>query len=183
MGSSKVRNKVIVLDTEMTCDENQTFPNEDTEIIQVGFALFDITTREIEQPIGFYVKPEKGSISKYCENLTGITQNDVDTKGITLKEVSEILIGEYKSKKRIIATYGSDVFFFHNECTKKNIQSPFWLDSSFNIHQLFKMKIGKHKNTGLSSALKYFNLDFEGTPHDAKWDSFNTAKLLRELLK
>ena len=184
MTTSKVANKVIVFDTECTCSEDQTsFPNETTEIIEIGFCLYDIVTKEITDKTSIIVKPDVTKITEFCTNLTGITQEKVDKEGISLKDASEILITQWKSHRRTIACYGRDVGFINSECTKKGITTPFWQDKGFDVHTLLKLKTGKKKNTNLKSSLEFYGLTFEGREHSADSDAYNTARLLRELLK
>jgi len=76
-----------ILDIEMTCDgkqENGKFIDDgrmkrsQREIISVGFVVCD-DKYNIKNRYSSFVKPvSTTSITDYCENLTGITQNDVN---------------------------------------------------------------------------------------------------------
>ena len=182
--TSKIANKVIVMDLECTCSKDQTsFPNDTTEIIEIGFCLYDTISKEITDKTSIIIKPDITKITEFCTSLTGITQEQVDTQGISLKDACQILITQWKSHNRMIACYGNDVSFINDECQKKRIITPFWNDKGFDVQILFKLKTGKRKKTGLSSGLEYFNFSFEGVKHSGADDAYNTAILLRELLK
>lgn len=76
-----------ILDIEMTCDgkqENGKFIDDgrmkrsQREIISVGFVVCD-EKYNIKNRYSSFVKPvSTTSITDYCENLTGITQNDIN---------------------------------------------------------------------------------------------------------
>lgn len=76
-----------LLDIEMTCDgkqENGKFIDDGRmkhskrEIISVGFVVCD-DKYKIKNTYSSFVRPTRNkSISDYCKNLTGITQDDVD---------------------------------------------------------------------------------------------------------
>lgn len=76
-----------ILDIEMTCDgkqENGKFIDDgrmkrsQREIISVGFVVCD-DKYNIKNRYSSFVKPvSTTSITDYCENLTGITQNDIN---------------------------------------------------------------------------------------------------------
>ena len=184
MAKSKVNNKVIVLDLEAVCDENEIFPNETTEIIQIGFCLFDMVTQEITDKTSIYIKPsENAIITDYCTTLTGITQEILNNKGISLQDVNNILIEKYKSKKRIVATFGKDLTWYKSECDRKDIEFPFWQDNSIDVHLLFKLKNQNKRGMGLLKCLNFYDIEFDGNAHDASVDAYNTAILLKELLK
>lgn len=76
-----------ILDIEMTCDgkqDNGKFIDDgrmkraQREIISVGFVVCD-DKYNIKNRYSSFVKPVNNpTITDYCENLTGITQNDVN---------------------------------------------------------------------------------------------------------
>src|SRR3989338_11023344 len=85
---------IVVFDTEYTSWEGAqarkwSGPNEYREIVQIGAVRVDASTPDFKEvdSLLIYVKPVKNpTLSQYFIDLTGITQETVDTRGVTLAE-------------------------------------------------------------------------------------------------
>ena len=75
--------RVLAIDFEATCwDHKPTYSLETvvdpiSEIIEVGMAMLDTDTGEIVRE-QYFVKPLASTVSPFCTQLTGITQEKLD---------------------------------------------------------------------------------------------------------
>lgn len=197
----------IALDLEFWADGTVC---DTTKIIQLGYCIFNATTKEILHTGGDYVTIDK-PLTEFIIKLTGITQHDHDTKGIHISEAISNMIAackEYGVTFRQLVTWGNgdcealreawlelprhtdDKWYFGNAVC--NVKS---------VYQAKRIAEGKNFHGGLSTAMKKCDLIF--TPyvelhetqvngythihtdvyeaHDARCDSFNTALIYLHL--
>ena len=65
------RDKVIIVDVESTCWENQKNPEgQRSEIIEIGICTLDLKTRTIDNKRGIFCKPIASTVSEFCTKLT-----------------------------------------------------------------------------------------------------------------
>jgi inhibitor of KinA sporulation pathway (predicted exonuclease) len=170
--------KVIVIDLEMTCWGDEPPPEgQSKEIIEIGICLLNCVTLELSRPRRIFIKPHRSTISEYCVQLTGITQDILDAKGISLNEAYEILVQEFKIDERIVAAWGSDCAILEHELSVKFNQGH------INLCALFSILMGSQKRIGLNRALKRIDLNFEGIKHSGGDDALNAAKILQWMIK
>lgn len=71
---------ILIIDLEMTCCEHDEFPKAEMELIEIGAAVVSEHTWNITGSFGCLVKPVlHPQLTKFCVNLLGIEQHDVDT--------------------------------------------------------------------------------------------------------
>jgi inhibitor of KinA sporulation pathway (predicted exonuclease) len=182
--SSRLDQRLLVVDIESTCWEPpQSKPrNEVQEIIEVGIAEVDIKDLRIVRNDGLLVKPSHSKVSEFCTKLTTLTQDQVD-KGLSYKEVCLKLENDYNSTNRTWASWGDfDRKQFQKDSELKRIKYPFG-PRHINIKNLFSVLHGLDKELGLDAALKYLNMDLEGTHHRGVDDARNIANIFIHLLK
>ncbi|PCC99035.1 exonuclease [Halopseudomonas pelagia] len=171
---------------EATCWENQTTPDKEAqsidnmEIIELGCAL---TTRagRILDTRSFLVKPERYStLSSFCTELTGITQSMVDT-ALTFPEAIQKLnfwLGQ-PTKDFIWCSWGN---YDLKHLTAQNDRSgpeAFILNyPHLNLKRLWRRTTGQRKKTGLTNAMAFHDLVFEGNHHRGVDDARNISRLL-----
>jgi inhibitor of KinA sporulation pathway (predicted exonuclease) len=175
---------ILVIDLEATCWEGSKPPaGMESEIIEVGYALLTLSTYEINQFGGIYVKPEKSTVSDFCFNLTGITQQILDEYGVSLYSAFDILVHDLKSRKMPWASYGFyDKRMIDESCRKLKLPKP--LDNShINVKALFPLVFNLTKEVGLDKALSIASLEMIGKHHSGKDDAHNIARLLGIILK
>ena len=186
MNRSQKHNKLLVFDLELTCWENinddgsldkSPPPEMKNEIIEFGYVILDMKSRNIIEKGSWLIKPNKSTISDFCTKLTGITQERIDREAISFEKFRSII--DKKGWRHIACTswgYG-DMIQFREHCTDRNLNSPL-SKSFFCCKTAFGLWTGRNKGWGVKKALDKLNLDFEGTPHSALWDSYNTARIL-----
>jgi len=171
--------KIIVVDFEATCWEDKEYQKENSEIIEIGICKYVISTGEIEDKRSYYIKPEKSEIGKYCTDLTGITQDKIDSEGVTLDIALKRISKKYSPQVRIWAGFGeNDRSMLENDCYKKGIINPFSV-TYWDIKALLLVKDKIDNTIGLKKEIERVGEIFEGLNHSAADDAYNAAKLLR----
>lgn len=159
---------VNVIDFELIQDEKP-------EIVQLGLAVVDLCEKAIIKNIGFYIKPNsmKGYNTRFFE-LTGISKKLIDN-GYSLEKVIEIMNTNYGLKNRPFICFGKDWKSLIEECNEKNITIE--LENVFDLSLFFTMFGKEECSVSLKNLLRIHNITFEGQPHNAIFDAYNTAKL------
>lgn len=173
---SKHLNRILVLDVEAICSSSRY-----TEIISVGLTEVDLMKLKIMESNVIYVKPTTMRICDRTTRLTGLTSDFIDENGIAFKEVCEILRDKFITDKKSIFGWGNfDYDIFCEQSKEEDIKNPI-NKNYYNLQNLIGLRSamwgGNNSSLGLKEALDLFKMEFEGTPHCAKADSFNTAKL------
>jgi inhibitor of KinA sporulation pathway (predicted exonuclease) len=176
--------KIIVIDLEATCYEGE-FPEEErSEIIQIGACLLDMRSGilpPIKNKTSYLVRPYFSKISKYCEELTGITSEKAK-RGMRFDHARNKLAKEFGTKSKIWAAWGEgDRLKFIKECEVWGVEYPF-SEEFINVSSLFSLAKGFSRRINLEEALKYMGFEFIGEPHRADNDAYNTAQILYALL-
>ncbi len=172
--------QIIVIDIESTCWEEPQTDNIN-EIIEIGISPIETKTGNIINVKDILVKPEYSKVSKFCTELTTLTQNDVDS-GISFKNACDILINEYDSKRYVWASYGNyDKNQFEDQCERQNIEYPF-SEAHINVKLLFALKYSLRREVGMTRALKLLGMPLVGTHHRGGDDSRNIANILSKIL-
>ncbi len=180
----KTTNEILIIDLEATCWENDRIPaGQKTDIIEIGICELNRTTQRISKKQSIYVIPERSKINKFCTNLTGITPQLIEEKGIYFEEACEKIKDEYGSNQLTWAGFGNfDKEQIMEQCDYLGIENPF-SENYINVMHQFKQYNGLFKMMGLKRALKFLNMDFEGNHHSGADDAYNAAKILREILR
>lgn len=173
---------VVVIDIEATCWEKNPPAGQENEIIEIGICTLNIATGERVNRESILVKPVKSTVSPFCTELTGLTQQDVDA-GIRFDRACAILRKKYHTKSRIWASYGDyDRKMFEKQCTVRGIAYPF-NGTHFNIKSLYAMLTGQEREIGLGAVLEQLDIAFEGRPHRGMDDAWNEALILSYLIQ
>lgn len=177
---------LLVIDLEATCWGDQRTPDgepqsvENMEIIELGCAL---ATREgqVLDSQSFLVRPTRyPALSEFCTELTSITQAMV-TEAPNFR-------GAIQSLNEWLGSPSEDFLW----CSWGNYDRLHLLAQSqsegarplplayphLNLKRLWRRTTGQKKQTGLSSALAFHDLSFEGNHHRGVDDARNIARLL-----
>ena len=86
-GANLIFDFFVVLDFEATCDDEGRVPKSKQEVIEFPAVLLDGKTLEPVDELQVYVKPKiVPHITKFCTELTGITQETIDTRGVAFED-------------------------------------------------------------------------------------------------
>jgi len=176
------KDKIIVVDLEATCWEGYDAPEgQENEIIEIGICLLDPNTQSVSDKRSILVKPEKSVVSPFCRKLTSITQEMVDTQGISFVEACAILEKEYDTRNRLWASWGAfDRKLFKAQCKSRDVRYPFSKKYS-NLKRVFQDSHGTRM--GLARAMSALKIEPTGRQHRGHDDAFNTALVLNELMR
>lgn len=165
------------------------------EMIAIGAFKVDIrkdgTVKKIHKGYYTLVKP-KNRIGKVVTDLTGISEAEVKEKGVPFRLALEGL-KKYMGRsftKCLFVTFGNHDFrimaqsLAHNLDVKKD-DVEIIIKHQFDFAEFLNEYIKDENNNNLSLAnmLKIFNIDFEGTQHDALADTKNLVYLYDAFLK
>ncbi|ARF10952.1 DEDDh 3'-5' exonuclease domain protein [Hokovirus HKV1] len=176
---------ICVLDFEATCDD---VSNYDHEIIEFSSLLLRYSPKHnnyiTESTFKKYCKPKINStLTKFCTNLTGITQQQVNNASNfpqILEEHKKWIKEKCGNKKPIIATVGKyDLeVFMYNDCKKWNINNiddiyKQFIDVNYIFQNFYNIPHG-----GLKGMLKTLNIESQGNSHNGLDDCINTAQII-----
>ncbi|XP_008059390.1 ERI1 exoribonuclease 2 [Carlito syrichta] len=194
---------LIVIDFESTC-WNDGKRHHSQEIIEFPAVLLNTSTGDIESEFHAYVQPQEHPIlSKFCMELTGIKQAQVD-EAVPLKIcLSQFCkwIHKIQQQKNITFATGvsepstSDVKIcafvtwsdwdlgvcLEYECKRKQLLKPVFLNSWIDLRATYKL-FYRRKPKGLSGALQEVGIEFSGREHSGLDDSRNTALLAWKMI-
>lgn len=173
--------KILVIDLEATCWNTPLEKSKNTsEIIEIGIALLNLKTREVEKNEGLIIKPIHSRVSHFCTELTTLTQKDVD-EGMSFQEACSILRDEYFSETMPWASYGAyDFKMMVKQSFLSNVKNPM-SDMHVNVKLLHGLK-NRSKQVGMERALQSLNMSLQGTHHRGVDDAYNIAHILLKLL-
>lgn len=188
---------LIVVDFECTCVQDSTYQQKTPwkhEIIEFPAVLLDL-----EQPyvnvfsdapfFHRYVRPEENPrLSKFCVDLTGVSQSTVDAAPVLADVLPEFWawiesldVGD-ESVVSLAADGPWDLRkFLLSECVRKGIaiddRLTTWVDVSLHLRKFYDVK----KPGNLENKLALCGMRFEGRPHSGIADARNIARLALHL--
>ena len=177
----------LALDLELNNAQDGSTPNP--KIIQVGVAwgTWDHYAENCLETRKWYIDPGELIYPEITE-LTGITDLDIKTHAVSHQVVADEL-GEIITKNdsfiNPVTWGGGDTLELQAEFRERNIRFPYfgrrWIDVK--TWHIFHM-ISQNRSTsgGLKGSMSRHGLQFEGTPHRADVDAFNTLRLFFKML-
>lgn len=173
-------NKILFVDLEITCDVKNK-PFKEREIIQIGIVEIDTINLEVLRSDEWLVKPKTSAITEYCTELTGITQNDVDSSP-NLGKVGKSIRHIYGSVNKFWYSWGRDNLFTDLECQRNKVPMIFSPDH-VNLSESYRCYKGHDCNISLKNALNEMGIKPYGKEHKAVDDAMNTALLWIKMAK
>jgi len=155
--------------------------------IQVGVAVGNPTDGVVLSRC-WYLDPEE-PIDEYITQLTGITDEDIETKSVShdvlARELADTIIKHDVFVNPV--TWGcGDVVALLREFRLRNIEFKFFGRRELDVKQICvynSLVLGKRPNGGLSSFMGRYRLQFVGKAHRADVDACNTLRLFFLLLE
>ena len=168
--------RMLVFDIEETCWEGDPPPGERQETIEIGLAevLLDGTPR-IGRTASYDVRPVASRVSAFCTDLTGITPARA-RRGRHLGEVMSSMQTTFGGIGKTWAAWGRDDACLARDCSLLGLPPPV-MGGFLDLGATWAMLRGHAKPPGLRAAMAEMGLEFEGEPHRAGVDAFNTARL------
>ncbi|WP_344660470.1 3'-5' exonuclease [Catenulispora subtropica] len=170
-----------VVDVEATCWTGRPPAGQVSEIIEIGLTVVDTQERTRVGKHRILVRPEHSTVSAFCTELTGLTQEEVDT-GVTFAEACAQLRKEHRSDSRVWASWGDyDRKQFQRQCDAGGVSYPFG-SAHVNAKQQFAAAQGWTKGVGMRHALEVAGRPLEGRHHSGADDAWNIAALVLDLM-
>ena len=180
--------RIVIFDTEFTTWEgawarNWSGPNEHREIVQIAAQMVDLETETVLGSFSCLVQPSINPVlSDYFINLTGITQEQVDTEGISFAEAyasfdiwtNNLPIFCYARSRGESADRG----VFEENIKLYNLDIPFD-PSRYDILTGLFQSVGVDTQKYSSGEMyQFFNLSLDGHVHNAMHDVDSLVKSL-----
>lgn len=179
--------EIIVFDTEYTAwegseERNWSEPNEHREIVQIG--AVKIRTDDLAELSSFavFVKPEKNPIlSPYFTALTGISQEKIETGGVSFAEAIERFAAW--AGGLTMYCWGSDAKVMRANAELAGIIFPFAPSLFCDARAVFREHGVPAENYMSSTIVRAFGREPERRGHDALNDARAIVDGFRELSK
>ena len=172
----------IIYDLEATCWPVKT-PELVSEIIEIGAYKLNRYT-EIVGEYNRFVKPLiNPHLSPFCQQLTSITQEEINTARSLPKVIEEFQdwIGVY-DEEYLLCSWGSfDKKMLIRDCELHDLESE-WVQPHINLKKQYQDLKRLHRPCGLKSAVKREGFEFTGIHHRGISDAENLAKIFCKLL-
>lgn len=172
----------IFIDLEMNTTDTRLVRRKKlkNEVIEIGAVRMDDAFHPLDR-FRIFVRPQyNGVIERKIYKLTGISNGAV-SDAVSLPEALDALEAWCGSDGcEIYAWSTSDLCQLRKECGFKGIDSVF-LDEMVQWHDFqedFRQMLGEKNILSLSNAMHRAGLEPEGSPHDASWDAYNSARLM-----
>lgn len=179
---------VVCVDVEATCSTDLSVPREQMEVIEVGAVVLDREKNwEAVRSLEFFIKPILHPVlTPFCTELTTITQEELDGKGVPYVEGLRYC----KDLTSYLDDYGwswcswgaFDKNIFVQDATLHGLSPFFGPENHFNLKVWFSNLEGTRKGFGLGKAIARKGLKFQGQPHRALSDAQNVAQILRTMV-
>lgn len=178
--------RFVCLDLEM-CDltpsERKAAKGLPSEIIQIGAVMLDENYNCISQ-FSTLVKPIYGKVSEIIENLTGITNENLENADIFSTAIRKLYAWLGEANITTFCWSDSDYKQLYDETyvKAKNHSEYFDFYRTFvDLQKTFGILLNATQSVSLDSALKFSHLKFSGNRHSAISDAFNTARILHKI--
>lgn len=180
--NKEIKNYVI-FDLEATCyDRNEDKPKGFVnEIIEIGAVKLDKNGNEI----GRYSKFSKPllfpTISEFCNSLTTITQEDIDSAD----NLREVLIDflEWVGDNSMLVSWGHyDKSQMNNDLNRNGLNHLLSsLDNHISIKHIHGEMNGNKRGFGMGRALRMEGLELDGIHHRGIDDAINITKIFKKV--
>ena len=176
-----------VVDVEATCEEEVGFHDQRHEIIEFPVVVLDLSSGSVTGEFHSYVRPtDNGTLSAFCSQLTGISQQLVDaapTLSEVLSQFEEWRVAqglEYTAEEQNFAFAADGVwdlrFFLHGECTRKGLAKPAYFEKWCNLKELFA-DFYSVRPCKIEQMLELQGMQHEGRLHSGIDDTRNIARI------
>ncbi|MFH8712185.1 exonuclease domain-containing protein [Streptomyces zaomyceticus] len=169
-----------VVDVEATCWDGERPPGAVSEIIEIGLTVVDPAAGERVSRHRILVRPARSRVSAFCTELTGLTQEEVDT-GLDFAAACRLLATTYEAGTRPWASWGDyDRNQFTHQCRVTGTRYPFGRHHT-NAKAVFTEAYDLSRRPGMARALEFAGLPLEGRHHRGEDDAWNIAALVLRL--
>ena len=172
----------IIVDLEATCCDDDSFPREEMEIIEIGAVAVESSSGLGASEFQAFVRPVRNPVlTRFCRHLTGISQEQVDFADDFPTTIKKFQAWLAHLGHQDFCSWGFyDRNQFDQDCRFHSVPYPF-AGPHRNLKLEFAEATATPKNLGVEGALARLGLEFEGSPHRGIDDARNIARIYREL--
>jgi len=169
----------LVVDLEATCTDDDSFPRDQMEIIEIGAVLLDGRSFAQVAELQTFVRPTRHPrLTDFCTRLTTITQAQVDAAPRfpqAIAELREFLRG--RPGALFCSWGGYDKTQLERDARRHAVALPLG-GRHLNLKEGFSRRLGESRQYGTGQALRRVGLRASGTHHRAIDDARNIALLV-----
>jgi inhibitor of KinA sporulation pathway (predicted exonuclease) len=172
-----------IVDFEATCCDQQSFPRDEMEIIEIGSVAVNAATGDILSEFSIFIRPIRHPVlTGFCKSLTTITQEDVDAAPAFPEALVTFAAWLGQFDRPVFCSWGDyDRKQLAKDCDFHGRPFPF-LNGHRNLKAEFSETVRSPKRFGLGQALGRLGLTFTGTPHRGIDDAKNIARVYKKIL-
>jgi inhibitor of KinA sporulation pathway (predicted exonuclease) len=171
----------VFFDFEMLCSD-RGMPFEEMEAIRLGAVKYNINTEEIEF-FDRYIRPINSTpLSPFCIRLTGIQDSDLKEADTFIEVVNEFLKWVNGIKKtRFFSWSSNDITRLKHDSIRHQLFPSIYKkieERYVDFQAVFSKRVSKSP-CSVENALRLFNLEFVGEPHNPMYDAYNTFRIFQ----
>jgi len=157
------------------------------KIIEVGIAVGN-ADQGIFLKQNWYLDPEE-PIDEYITELTGISDDTIQSNSVPYIQMAaelQAILSEHKCFVNPVQWGAGDGQALRKELILRNIPFQFFGRRDIDVKTIYtylSIAQGKKITGGLKSCMGRYKLPFEGTPHRAHIDAYNTLKFFFVLIE
>ncbi|MBM7661936.1 inhibitor of KinA sporulation pathway (predicted exonuclease) [Bacillus mesophilus] len=169
----------VFFDFEMLCSD-KGMPFEEMEAIRLGAVKYDLETEKIEF-FDRYIKPINTlPLSPFCKRLTGIKDTDLENAECFTEVIHAFLAWVNGIKKsRFFSWSTNDLTRLKHDLTKNQLPPSIYkkmAERYVDFQAVFTKRVSKSPYS-VENALRLFDLQFIGDPHNPMYDAYNTFRI------
>lgn len=176
--------RILVIDLEATCSDDESIPAEEMEIIEIG-ACWATHSGAVLHRFQHFVKPlVRPTLTTFCKSLTGITQMDIEQA--PLFPVAAMALAEFAATETnpdaIWMSWGAyDMKQIARDAARHGINSPLSIPHQ-NAKRMFAKAQRIGKEVGMAKACALVGRPLQGQHHRGLDDAVNIAGLIPWIL-
>lgn len=170
----------LVIDLEATTEEGG-WPIEHMEIVEIGASLVNANGHEIDHFQRFVRPQRRPNLTRFCRELTHISQADVDTAAplLSIWPQFERWLEPHQPRLHGWCSWGDyDRKQLEQDWQSNGLVSHLQMLPHLNLKRRFAEERQLARPVGLNAALQLAGIGFSGQQHRALADARNTARLL-----
>jgi inhibitor of KinA sporulation pathway (predicted exonuclease) len=172
--------RAVYIDLEWLCWHSTPPPGLRQEIIEIGIVEMDLASLTVIKEASYFVRPRRWELSVECEQLTGITRQDI-LSGRSLVEVLNTIADKFQLTGVPCCAWGNDFKMLADACHYERLRNPF--GRPVDLAKMFGDLLLVELNVSLKNAVQMLGLSFDGILHGALPDARNAARVHIELLR
>ena len=174
----------LVIDLEATCCDDNRFPRDEMEIIEIGAVITDGQTFQPIDEFQSFVRPVRHPVlTAFCQELTGIEQADVDGAAVFSEAMSLLARWMSDYPQAVFCSWGEyDWCQFERDCFFHDVA---WLfgNRHVNLKKRYSERFPIGRGEGFGEILRKHGLPFVGRPHRGIDDARNIARFMQVIFE